>query len=280
MKQTRVKMKSIGFLYIAYGEKYRLEARRSAQSLLNHMPNSDITLITHCEFDAPEFSRVIVKPMQGSYMDKMKFMRESPYDRTLFIDTDTYICENLTQLFGLLDYYDIAMAVENGRPEWKNLPSGLTEMTEFNTGVILFRKCPSVKSLLELWGTVYQNRQNIDWHDQTSMAIALAQIPIQLTVLPREFNVRAIYPQVLYRKVSIVHARLRNVEKTIKRLNSWECSGNWLPAEQKCVSIRGSWLRRLISAIRRFLRPVAQKIRARWNLEGDLIMPSKGRFED
>jgi alpha-N-acetylglucosamine transferase len=39
-------------------------------------------------------------------------MRQSPYDRTLFIDADIYVVEPIPELFALLDHFDLAATHE------------------------------------------------------------------------------------------------------------------------------------------------------------------------
>ncbi len=42
-------------------------------------------------------------------------MSASPYEHTLFLDADTYICDNINELFDLLELFDLALAHDTFR---------------------------------------------------------------------------------------------------------------------------------------------------------------------
>ncbi|RJQ17473.1 MAG: hypothetical protein C4560_08590 [Nitrospiraceae bacterium] len=274
-------MKKIGFLYIAFGIKYIKEAIFSAKSLRKFHPDASITIITDRQIDSDLFSKEVIKPSNKSYVDKIKYMRESPYEKTMFLDTDTYICDKIGSVFGLLKYFDVCMATEIGRPLFKDLPEGFEDHKEFNTGVILFNNNSKVQKLFELWEKTFETRKHLDSHDQPSMAIALAYSDVKFGVLPNEYNVRAIYPEVLSREVTIIHARLRDYQKTLKKLNkNSDMARNWLPASMECIPIYGNALTKLWLGIKSVLSPAVNKVRSKLGLQGDLILPGKGRFEE
>jgi len=213
-------------------------------------------------------------------MDKVANMQFSPYQLTMFLDTDTYMCAEINEVFGLLDYYDICMAPEVGRPYWKDLPADLFELKECNTGVILFRNIPRVKELFSNWQKIYTERQAIDYHDQTSMAIALAQTKVRFGLLPSEYNLRADHCQVLFRKVRIIHARCRSYAKIAKRLNHpVDVGRNWIPSARKCVPIYGSGLSRMWLNLKKFIAPISTMARSVFKKQGDIVMPGQKRFQ-
>lgn len=37
-------------------------------------------------------------------------MLHSPFEHTIFLDTDTFVCGDFSELFDLLDHFDIAMS--------------------------------------------------------------------------------------------------------------------------------------------------------------------------
>ena len=61
--------------------------------------------------DRDLFEQVItIEDPQYSYVDKVNAMPLSPYNRTLFLDTDTYVYASLEHLFVLLDRFELAAA--------------------------------------------------------------------------------------------------------------------------------------------------------------------------
>lgn len=117
-----------GYLYAALGESCFREAIISATSLRRVTPHAHITLVT--DQDASGFycfDSVIVKQpvaisdcqhINGRYY-KITSMIESPYQQTLFLDTDTYLCDQVLEIFRLLDFCDLCMvpAPRHLRPE-------------------------------------------------------------------------------------------------------------------------------------------------------------------
>ena len=96
-----------GVLYIAVGEAYVAEARQSAASVKAVMPDVPVTLITSRPQPGTIFDRVIAIT-QNDYRstDRARLLLLSPYERTLFLDTDTYVCAPVDELFTLLEKAD------------------------------------------------------------------------------------------------------------------------------------------------------------------------------
>ena len=117
---------SRGYLYTAIGDKYYLEAEKSAKSLRRVSPDAQICLITNSELSSEIFNQVILYREgefggKAGYISKAYGMRMSPYDQTIFIDTDTYFAEPVDELFDLLEFYDLAIAhdyMENSNDLW------------------------------------------------------------------------------------------------------------------------------------------------------------------
>jgi hypothetical protein len=72
---------------------------------------------------------------------------QSPFEKTLLLDTDTYVCADISDLFAILERFDIALTHE--RPYRDDFPfrSGVSEaFVEFNQGVITFRRSYEVQN--------------------------------------------------------------------------------------------------------------------------------------
>ncbi|MGD1716609.1 hypothetical protein [Dapis sp. BLCC M172] len=107
---------SKGVIYIVTGEKYINEALISAASLKDKMPNLPITLFSSEEVNSELFNEVIlIKNPQSEYgiigkINQVRYISQTPYKETLFLDTDTYICHNFVERFTMLKNFDIAVA--------------------------------------------------------------------------------------------------------------------------------------------------------------------------
>src|SRR5437879_782202 len=91
MKSSTVNQ-SRGFVYIAFGQDYVEEAAASARSVraLHQYP---ITLITDkqpAQHVGTVFDTVRVETLRRDYSDKI-LMGTSPYERTIFLDSDTVV---------------------------------------------------------------------------------------------------------------------------------------------------------------------------------------------
>ena len=77
-------------------------------------------------------------------------MRESPFDRTLFLDTDTTVVGAVEPLFYLLDRFDIGLHMHPHYRTYGTYERG-GYLSTANTGVVLFRRCAAVSEMFDRW---------------------------------------------------------------------------------------------------------------------------------
>ncbi|AYD01631.1 hypothetical protein [Neorhizobium sp. NCHU2750] len=184
-----------GIIYIAFGKRYVDEAIFSARSAkaFTSLPIcifSDIKTGEDC-FD----EEIIISPEHKRA--KVDFLSRSPYERTLYLDSDTEIKSDITDVFDILDRFDIAAAQDHCRktsrwslkiPAYAAVPYAFPE---YNGGVILYRKGPALSAFLDEWRRCfYENRENTNGQDQASFRISLWNSDLKLHTLPAEFNIR------------------------------------------------------------------------------------------
>lgn len=130
------------------------EAMRSIESLKKQMPDARVALVTHRElFRAGSLVTDWIELQQSREGPVVKSEAwHAPYDRVVFLDTDTLIIDDLTNVFPLLDKFDIVGTPEpNGRPE-RGVESGVPEsLPELNNGFFAFRKTPEVRRFFDTW---------------------------------------------------------------------------------------------------------------------------------
>ena len=160
-----------GVIYSAIGDKYIKEALQSAESLKNVMPNINITVFCDSKNNLNSKNvdkTVTIKEDYFNYpfLAKIYSMINAPYYKTLFLDTDTYLCDDCSELFTLLDQFDIASAHAPVRDCTKqkrgkdiaydiNIPESFPEM---NTGVLAFKNNEVINSFLKKWFDNFQYR--------------------------------------------------------------------------------------------------------------------------
>lgn len=220
---------SEGILYLATGEDYIDEAIRSAKSVKQHNPSVPITLYTSDRVESDVFDDVrVVQDRVNHKGDSILDSRHFPYDRNLYLDSDTFVCADISGLFELLDKFDVAVAHDVARTADKEdiykmndvqIPEGFTE---YNTGVVAFNKCSAVKQLFADWNRIY-SQMEYDGHqpNQPSFRVALFRNEVGVATLPPEYNLFMHTVGFISGEVKICHQSLSDIHpaKFIERVN-------------------------------------------------------------
>ena len=231
LKQTR------GVVYMAMGEKYVDEAIFSAKSFRKHM-KWPITIFTDLpDFAAKEkvFDDIVYIQQSGPrpHRDKLVSMLQSPYDETLFLDTDTYIGAALDDCWDMLKYFDMAVSGDRRYKDFLPPDTGVpTSFHEVNLGVVFFRKSEkminTLISALEVYDQLSSKYPEIGTYccDQPSFRIASFYSGIAIAPLTEEYNCRFASYGKLNGKVRVLHGRLDNgipskkkMEQILNKLN-------------------------------------------------------------
>lgn len=226
-----------GFLYVAFGHKYMQESIDSANSLKTAMPEAQIVIVTD-DSSAENFAgkpleifdRILpmsslktdIHPGYHGYLNKIRGMRMSPFQFTMFVDSDTYIASSVWEVFSSLHQYDIAVAIA---PQKASVPfmssekflKGYTRQhlfsTALNTGILCYKNTEIVNSFLEDWELTYikkvppNNLYNRYYSDQTVFCEVLDLSNIRPMILATEYNFRLGLPQTAQGLVKIFHGR-------------------------------------------------------------------------
>jgi len=169
----------------------------SAASLKRAMPDLPITVFSQFPVESSLFERVEpAQPSRDGFYDKTRLIRNSPYERTLVIDADTYVREPVPELFSLLDHFDCAATHEEYvTTDWHNrypridIPSSFPE---FNTGILMLKRSDRVTAMLEEWGKLYaqflREKPGQAINDQPFFRVAAYYSDVRIATLPREYN--------------------------------------------------------------------------------------------
>jgi hypothetical protein len=229
-----------GYLYIATGENYINEAKTSVKSLRTHSPNAHVSLITDKKIIATEFDEIqILENDVENYFDwkaalifKVEALLHSPYEKTFFVDTDTYFLDDCSELFQLLNFFDILIA---------HAPADSSQVViddhkingyyPYNTGVIVFNRNQLVLKLFTDWLNIYKNKYHLYPTDQTAFMESLLINKVCLYVLQSIYNFRvpffvSILPDL---KVKIIHGRYPNFKLLDEKINSHLLQRCWNP---------------------------------------------------
>ncbi|PSP63670.1 hypothetical protein BRC77_06015, partial [Halobacteriales archaeon QH_8_64_26] len=153
-------------------------------------------------------------------------------ERTIYLDTDTYVQEPIDELFDLLDEFEFA--VRRNRDE-SHIPTDRSDdpnvgvsdaFPEFNSGVIPYRSTSAVTDLLEAW-----ERQCLPDHesDQRSLRPALYHSSVTFTALPNRYNCIYRNDNVVNKRIKVFHGplldRCKNrieLREALRKLNASE----------------------------------------------------------
>lgn len=200
-----------GIVYIAVGPSFVKDAERSARSARRQHPDIPICLFSDVASSDPVFDvkRQIKDPHRRSKLDCIV---QTPFRKTLYLDTDTRVVGSIVEPFGLLDRYDLAAChVENRHPvssATARLKADSVEagFTGFNGGVFYYRMNDEVRRFFERWAEEYK-RENAKW-DQPAMRKLLWGMPeVKVIAIPPEFNIRTLRG-LLFRSANESEARL------------------------------------------------------------------------
>ena len=210
MSQSPAKPSS-GFAYVATGAAYLPEALHSAATLRRQHPEIPICLITDCPpAELGPFTEIHrpVGPVAHKPIDKL-LAYEAPYERIIFLDTDTHVVGDLSPVFRLLERFDLALLQDVNRGWNYELPDVPLAFSEFNTGVIAFRKSDGVAQFFRDWRANYQQlRAELNLiSDQPSFRRTIFLSPLRVAPLPSEFHFLGDYPNATLWKVRLIHGR-------------------------------------------------------------------------
>jgi len=247
-----------GFVYVATGEGYRREALASAESLRAVLPGASVCLITD---EAPAgvtlFDTILVRTdVCRNPIDKVLAI-DCPYDRAIFLDTDTHVCGDLAEMFDLLDRFDLALLQENHRGWDYTLPGVPSAFPEYNTGVIVFRCNAAVRGLFDQWRSAYaalRQTQNLR-NDQPSFRQVVYHSDLRIATLPSEFHFLGNVPNYTMWTVRLIHAR-GDLPRIARLANESLGARAYVPAVGVIRTFQGrkAWLRSLLRVSWRMLK--------------------------
>ena len=198
-------LRECGVIFVATGEKHYKWAIAGARSVRETNPDVPITLFSElgeAEWPFTECRR-IERPHRRSKVDCIPL---TPYERTLYLDTDCRVACDLRPVFALLDRFDIAIAHKHNRNTRTSLRSWRVDVPEafpqLNSGVMAYKRTDAVLAALTEWAQTFDESGLSK--DQVTLREILWTHPLSLYILPPEYNFRREY----HHKPKILHLKL------------------------------------------------------------------------
>lgn len=206
---------------------YHVEAGQSAISFRRNNPGVRTYLFTpdfppsQVWFDryAREFNEVIHladrQHPDNWFLDSVNYFRYIfnliNEDQFLYLDADTYVTDDIMDLFELLDAgFHFVGAHAPGRVTVPRAKQTVPPcFPEINIGVNAFRRCNEIYDLFDLWYEhFYRHADEFGRNDQPALRHALYHSPdVRLGVIPPEYNCRFGFGGFARYKVKVLHGR-------------------------------------------------------------------------
>ena len=241
----------VGYVYAVCGaESFLREAVTAATSLKRVDDEAHVTLITTPSMAgdgraADPFDHVVkvgdetidgrdVDWQTGLSFKAATIYEHSPYERTLFLDSDTYFVDNCRPLFRLLDYYELCLPKtgEYGNPYRKG-GREVFGYSSYNSGVILFRKSASTETLFTEWWEAFETGDF--WGDQRALTYVLLESDVTPYVLPNNLNAFFGDFQQFGGRVYLLHGRHHDLPYIADRINVTTAGRIWAPPIESCI---------------------------------------------
>jgi len=189
-----------GFLYIAFGPSFSAEALLSVRSLRRFQKERVCVFTDQPEIFEGNDLDIETKTITPRHLRaKVDYIDQSPFEKTIYLDSDTVIVQNVSDLFTLLERFDVTATIDAARKReniakkisrYKSIPYAFPEV---NGGVLGFTSSPASLRMLEFWQKYfYDNFNETNGWDQPSLRIALWESQVRLATLPAEYNVRSV----------------------------------------------------------------------------------------
>ena len=225
-------MQDEGFLLIATGKDYIEEAVTTAKSIQRHS-EKPVALVSDRSVNAECFNEVIVdENPTHSLFDKPRNMGKTPFDKTIFVDTDVYVTSPVPELFKVLEKVDIATTIDpneyGGRlakdSHFDDIPESVPI---FQTGVICYSSTASVERLFDTWVDIHQEKVETLLTDQSSFRLALYQENVNHLALSDLYNCLGTWPMQVTGEVKIIHKKpvdYMDADRLASRMNTTDSS--------------------------------------------------------
>jgi hypothetical protein len=200
---------SKGYFYIVTGKKYRDEMLVSFQQLRQHTKLP--ICIASDEKPAIECDHFIhITDPKFTYQDKVLNLDRTPFDETIYVDSDISFFHCPDDIFDGLGGADLLASHEASLglgpvSQKANIPNAFPEVS---SGLIAYRKSDAVMEMLKNWRAEYDSlyaRHGIK-ADQPSFRRALFHTNIKFSILPPEYHyIPANFTRLVGPKVYCIH---------------------------------------------------------------------------
>lgn len=203
-------MKSHGVVYIAFGLPYLILAYRSIASLKSVCSQVPVCVLIDREsaalirglpegWNAEDCFLVIDDSPENNRYIKTSLNKYSPFDKTLFLDADTLVKSDISDIFAYLESFDLCLrlygsgskkGVERSALPLLDGACRVSDLPHWNSGVIAFNKCNEVDGFFAAWSANYQRHRHEMrvFTDQGALVEAMFESKVRFLSLDSRWN--------------------------------------------------------------------------------------------
>jgi lipopolysaccharide biosynthesis glycosyltransferase len=190
--RSDVASQNVGFVLGASGPKYTALANQAAASVKALHPNIPVDLYTDQDVNLDVYDKVH-KLEKTWFRPKFEAIIRSRFDRTVYLDADLVVIADVSDLFWVLNKYDMAAAHVQSRnagfaqKTWRaKMPNAFPQI---NGGVMAIKRNDRTQNLMK---TVEAAMNEFDLkQDQAVIRELIWLSDVSLYILPSEYNVRS-----------------------------------------------------------------------------------------
>ena len=250
-----------GFCYVADTAGYLDEAMHSIASLRVHMGDVPVAVVTpRTLFRSERFVTDWIELRQSRNGPIIKTNScLAPYDRVIFLDTDTYVSGDLTDVFKVLDAFDIAVVHDVTRVRDYGRHGIPQAFYDYNTGFIAFRNNDAMRDFFDCWEEEYDlllDQYGVK-NDQPAFRVALWRThQVRHATLSSEHNFIGCVAGSVEGTVRLVYDRSDSLQRLASTLNHELGPRAFAPGWGTIFGFRGrrDWIHQYLRLTKNFLR--------------------------
>lgn len=239
---------SCGILYLACGYEYYKKALYSVKSLRLHMPDVHVTLVCDQNYTLndpaasdkgrPYFDNFIDTEHDpvARYRSKVRAFNKTPYDKTIFLDADTIVLDNFSEIYRCLDIFDCGASLNIHRGEIYKLWD-IPCLSMFSSSTFAYRKnniMEGVFSELEIeYDAALKTHPQIG--DQEVLSYCIIKNEAKYWVMSEEYNFHLMHIGRAWKKIKIATSHEEFIKNISHNLNFSNSERVWLPSEMKIL---------------------------------------------
>ena len=215
-----------GVIYFVTSKSWRMfhygMAVKSVQSLKQHMPWLETLLFTNIEKITTEhFDRVIYTGYpEKMWVYKWECLQKSPFDYTLHLDADTYICSDFSEVFEMMKRFDLVTCLSPHYGLDEKIPGVPSCYPEPAGGFLLWRKNKETSRWIDRTLQLLRARRRFFRADEPTIRQSMFESDMQIGIIPWEYTCVYGVPGYLESKVKIMHGHAPEIEKDAEIFNS------------------------------------------------------------